>query len=1089
MSIFKSTLDPTIAAQLKAREKVVSTDSVRDSDFLRYTTGKNGWVRMSSFVNYDSKGYKNGNLIDDGRYNGDALARKYVLEGGTLYNKGNKQFSLRAGVGNLDGIYASDIDKIGITGNKVDRLYGLRPMPGITSVNVLNKSAYGSLREATVQFYAWDKHQLEELEVLYMRTGYTVFLEWGWSEYIDHGNITKINDYPVIKGVQNFNRLTLDAFQSNLTEEVIYDKIEQDIKATKGNYDAMLGYVKNFSWQLMPNGGFQCSTTLISRGETIETLKVSTNSNSVTFPTVPNTFSVTEVPAFAYSSFEKIFLNIIGHVNESEFAQIGVAGIGTLTGELFIAGSNTTDQQALRDQADEVWDLIVEKLKKGIFKEAVGSFNNYVFNNINTFDLTANQCVVKLADGKTEGTYIEYISMDAFIAIINEIFIPYNTQNTTSKVAYIVLPNITPCLASEDSVSIDPTTCLIKNSLASFITDQTDGFNPYVFSESNTAKLSPGENSDVGTLPEFLTSGTTNIGQIGNIYISIEKIIDIYRSKAGESDGVDILDLLQDVLDACSFALGSINDFKLHSSKNIIQIIDVKYFENAKPDSKFKFDLIGLKSICRDVKINSRIFAEQSTMIGIAAGDSNSGNLGDIYASTQTYFNTGLKDRLIKTSYNNTNVTIKDYHKSIYDNTVKVLTSYVNRNVLGVVAGTGTDKITRVPQSQEITNAGSLLKTILYQLNGKDVDFKALIPFELEITLDGIGGLVIGQIFTIDKSILPKDYYNKNLGFIITGISHTLQNNDWVTNVKTQICLLDNESIDNKYVADKASLKANVGVFRVEEAKNGYLYCALADYMVVQYQRIVSDGTRVFFNKEFVNKFNNSFSDIKNQKDLKTIITYIDNNVTNINNYLFAWWTAVNTIYTADNAKVPNWPTAYTDFIAPLGGLDKFSNFLYDYNVNGGTKVLADYVKNDTINLDTTGLDSLFAGTFLKKLEEIGISSLPLLYNASSIYYSAFLGSAPSGTKSQTETKQINVTSNSISSDYIQISETFSLPPKIEYEKIPNQQFDSMFKNFYFLLKSKLIFANGAGAPNIPSTTASYKHQHFEDSTGNVITF
>jgi hypothetical protein len=198
MSIFKSTLKPVIAAQLKAREKLISSDT-RSSDFLKYTTGKNSWVRMASFVNYDSKKYdsKTGKLIDDGKYNGDTLSKKYILEGGTLYNQGTNQYSLRAGVGNLDGVYSSNIDK---RGNKeVDRLYGLRPMPGITNVSVINKSAYGSLREATIQFYAWDKHQLEELEVLFMRTGYTVLLEWGWSEYINHDVPTSVNDYPNLK--------------------------------------------------------------------------------------------------------------------------------------------------------------------------------------------------------------------------------------------------------------------------------------------------------------------------------------------------------------------------------------------------------------------------------------------------------------------------------------------------------------------------------------------------------------------------------------------------------------------------------------------------------------------------------------------------------------------------------------------------------------------------------------------------------------------------------------------------------------------------------------------------------------------------
>ena len=66
-----------------------------------------------------------------------------------------------------------------------DRTYGVRPMPGITNVEIKSKSAYGSLREAIVTFYAWDKKQLEDLEKLYMRVGYYVLLEYGWSMYLD----------------------------------------------------------------------------------------------------------------------------------------------------------------------------------------------------------------------------------------------------------------------------------------------------------------------------------------------------------------------------------------------------------------------------------------------------------------------------------------------------------------------------------------------------------------------------------------------------------------------------------------------------------------------------------------------------------------------------------------------------------------------------------------------------------------------------------------------------------------------------------------------------------------------------------------
>ena len=294
-----------------------------------------------------------------------------------------------------------------------------------------------------------------------------------------------------------------------------------------------------------------------------------------------------------------------------------------------------------------------------------------------------------------------------------------------------------------------------------------------------------------------------------------------------------MLTLLQDVLDACSFALGGINDFKLYTEKNIVQIIDAKYFENASKESKFKFDLIGLKSICRDVKINSRIFAEQSTMIAIGAGTSgaDAGNLGDIYASTQTYFNTGLEDRIISATYDagNNPTTINYgstvisgsdvYYYNIFKN-IDSLTNYINYNVTGRTNLQGSQQweVTSIPQENQVINAGSLLKTVHYQLNGQDIDFKALIPFELEITLDGIGGFVVGQIFTIDKSILPRDYYNKNLGFIITGVNHNLQNNDWTTNIKTQICLLDNENIADRASVNKDQLKKVIESARVNQA-------------------------------------------------------------------------------------------------------------------------------------------------------------------------------------------------------------------------------------------------------------------------------
>ena len=843
MSIFKSTLKPEIAAQLKARETIVSSDT-RSDDFLRYTNGKNSWIRMTSFVNYDDP---------KGKYKGDQLSRKYVLEGGTLYNDGTGQYSLRSGVGKLDSIYASNLDFNNAantsnvqSGLGADRPFGLRPMPGIVSANVINKSAYGSLREATIQFYAWDKHQLEELELLFMRTGYTVFLEWGWSQYIDHdaAGVKGINTTPANIKVKNFDTITFNPFSTSIKEDVIYEKIDKSVSSTKGNYDAMLGFVKNFSWQLMPNGGFQCTTTLISRGETIDSIKASANPFTILGSDPdPQIQSGLTQPQPVYSLFEKIFLNIIAHVNEGEFVSGYTYDGINLTGSLNIPGATAAQRLQLQQQAEDVFNKINSEISSTNFKsiDGDGKLSTTTVGDLST------QVILKFCDGDTEGAGIEYISMNAFLAILNKFFL-IKDKSTKDPVVNILLLNKVPCLASEDSVSIDPSTCLIQNSKATVVCDLNTGFVPDVYSHNELSGGSPLATTSA-IANEFIISGN-NIGAIDNIYIGVNHIIQRYRGLSGGPNGVDVITLLQATLDDISFALGGINDFKLYNSRNTVQIIDVKYFGNEKKDSKFKFDLIGLKSICRDVKINSRIFSEQSTMMAIGATSANPGkNLGDIYSSTQAYFNKGLTDRVLTTEFNTADpktlsATAPDgtvvsgpqtYYISLY-NQIVALATYLQRNVLGTLNNSGTFHVTKLPSQADVINAGSLLKTMHYQINGKDVDFKSLIPFELEITLDGIGGLVVGQIFTIDKSILPKDYYNKNLGFVITGISHALQNNDWTTVIKTQICLLENEDIAAKYSnpVDKTKLKGIIAGLKTSSYATGYLLSALADFMVHQ---------------------------------------------------------------------------------------------------------------------------------------------------------------------------------------------------------------------------------------------------------------
>jgi hypothetical protein len=65
----------------------------------------------------------------------------------------------------------------------------------------------------------------------------------------------------------------------------------------------------------------------------------------------------------------------------------------------------------------------------------------------------------------------------------------------------------------------------------------------------------------------------------------------------------------------------------------------------------------------------------------------------------------------------------------------------------------------------------------------------------LNVEMDGIGGIIIGNIFRLPENVLPKGYkggdIGSKLGYTVTGIGHSLQNNDWVTKLEAQTIILD----------------------------------------------------------------------------------------------------------------------------------------------------------------------------------------------------------------------------------------------------------------------------------------------------------
>ena len=149
MSIFKNTFTKEISESLNARQKAIEK---RSPQAIQYLNARNAWIRMSSSVDVNG---------DKGK-----LAKSYILQGGIL----NPDGTLRTGV-STSSTGSAAYNRFTPSGH--ENLRGIKPMPGITSIDVASKSAYGSLREIKINFQCWDIKQLEDLELLYMRPGYT----------------------------------------------------------------------------------------------------------------------------------------------------------------------------------------------------------------------------------------------------------------------------------------------------------------------------------------------------------------------------------------------------------------------------------------------------------------------------------------------------------------------------------------------------------------------------------------------------------------------------------------------------------------------------------------------------------------------------------------------------------------------------------------------------------------------------------------------------------------------------------------------------------------------------------------------------
>jgi hypothetical protein len=265
MAIIGDELEDYVIKQIKARQTlhgsgVGHTGTLRTDKQINLLNSNTSWIKLASGVSISGSNRLKELDLDPG-LTGTGLAKNNILFSGTsklVDGKLEQALGFLPRDDNSSYTYGS---------------FGFSPMPGIESADIKTLTR-GSLKKATVKLTANNKQQFDIIDLLYMRLGYTVLLEWGNSIYTTDGFDKEILRNTLIE--DSFFNVSKGSYLDMLNPiEVLRNKY-------KGNYDALLGKISNFNWTFNPDGSYSIELTIISLGDVIESLKSNLAINKIT---------------------------------------------------------------------------------------------------------------------------------------------------------------------------------------------------------------------------------------------------------------------------------------------------------------------------------------------------------------------------------------------------------------------------------------------------------------------------------------------------------------------------------------------------------------------------------------------------------------------------------------------------------------------------------------------------------------------------------------------------------------------------------------------------------------------------------------
>lgn len=747
---------------------------------------------------------------------GNQLAKDYILQGGVVKNNQNNIIQ-REGI---SGIYKTTNDL----------LLGFKPMPGVTSINLSSAGKLGTLQYADINIKCYDLEQLDIIDALYMKLGFTVIIEWGHNIFYNNG-IVKTSP--------------LDTFSYNNKEELI-TAIQKHRVNTNANYDAMVGTISNFSWELDSDNTYNCNIKVVGAGDILDSLKINqsvTDGTSISNEEYVTTIredddskeNITSLIADKDLSLLNQALYLINtHIlSVSDDSKPKVIDLSSKT---YIDILNKIYKQCPYKfiQFDESGNIVSEdeNALKGNHYSVISKLNKTngsdetIIPNINRTLFSCISVPYTINGGGDEKAEPQtYISLGHLLALITATGMIYDkNQNDIKPYIYIDFnDSLNFCSTFKGQTSLNPNICLIPRNQGSledtfglgFIEDKLfNELSGFEIKEVKSNQRTEYQNQYGRTMVEtkvITTQEISNENKIINGYlnipandskvrarmmcilINIKYITDTLKSQRGENNkgNVNISDFLNSILDGINKSMCNFNDFRIivDDSCKSMRIIDdtrTQTDEELQDDSQYtEIPLFGNRSIVYNYNFKSKISPEMSGMVTIAA-QANPQALGDD-AFAISNLSRDLTNRISSEKFtSNTKVDINREDNVKQNNeSLESLVKYLKS-----ISGDGGDYVIN---NDEIDSSTNTYKTILSKYRNQHNPTNrgtTIIPLTFELEMDGISGIIPNSAFVVPVNMLPSSYATrKNLRkicFIIHSIKQNIGEGRWTTTISGQ---------------------------------------------------------------------------------------------------------------------------------------------------------------------------------------------------------------------------------------------------------------------------------------------------------------